>query len=372
MTAGPYIPSCDGLCLGGLSDVPVNADNENGSALKTAGIPTTRDFTITTPTAYADQEILTYTVTSNGLPAGGTWDWVLIQNDKGQVRLWKDAKKSATLSVPNGATTFTFSVEGTHESAAAGDITLFFSYTANGTVYDSNTLKITVTPVVNSFTVTPAAGQNINFVDQTPTGLQGLTAQGIVDGTFKFGEVVNADIVNGPRVSMYFVQNLTEVKNGANGSAAGIVYTAASGLANLNYVPDTTQNPPLTFPCLDSLSNKPTDYGDFTTNATPTGVIIQGDDSPRLGGNKNNDKIAIIDFQNSYRVYLVAQFGDGSLYSVGYINWKANFWADTNVPTKGVSVIRDPKGVTADATWTVSNLDPQTNPPTANKGLIWK
>jgi hypothetical protein len=52
--------------------------------------------------------------------------------------------------------------------------------------------------------------------------------------------------------------------------------------------------------------------------------------------------------------------------------WEGNFWADTNVPTKGVSVIRDPNGVTSDANWTVSNLDPQTNPPIANKGLIWK
>jgi hypothetical protein len=366
--------------------VPVNADNDNGSVFKAPGIPTTRDLNSFKTLTKVDPELqqVNIAVTPGGvLP--GSFRLTFSTAGTGSVRLWTDANK--TSQIVYGATWLSrllppsFFVEGLKSTTATQGpggpstpldvtISLVYSVASGGSV--TGKVDLAVTPVVNSFTVTPAAGQNINFIELAPMGPQGLTAQAIVGGAFQPGEVVKADVRNGSNVTMHFVQNITEAKNGANGSAAGFVYTAASSLANLNLVPDTTQNPTLTFPCLDSLSNSPTDYHNFTTTATATGVVIQGDDSPGAWGPNNNDKLAIIDYRLSFRVYLVAEYADGSLYSLGYINWVANFWADTNVPGTGVSVIKVPKGVTADATWTASNVDPaQTNPPIYNNGMTY-
>jgi hypothetical protein len=140
--------------LTGPSSVPVNADNDNGSAV-TNGIPTQRDFNVS-PLTKADPDLLQATITAAGVAGGGTWQENLTQNGKGKISLWTDAKKSATFTTPpagNGSTTFY--IEGTHESAAAGDVTLWFVYTVNNVSYPSATLTITVTPLIEEFTVSP-------------------------------------------------------------------------------------------------------------------------------------------------------------------------------------------------------------------------
>src|ERR1700687_4748505 len=169
------------VTLSGSSNVPVNADDDNGSAV-TNGIPTQRDFIVAPmPNGTTDKDILPYTVCASGVPAGGTWQMFLTQTGKGKVSLWTDATKKAAFTVPQGVVGFGFSIEGTHESAAAGDISLWFAYTVNGVSYPTNTIAITVTPLINSFAVTPGKdagdpnGQNIVFVNGI-NGNQGLKA----------------------------------------------------------------------------------------------------------------------------------------------------------------------------------------------------
>src|SRR5258708_7593593 len=99
-------PATGVASLCGPSEVPVNADDDNGSTV-TTGIPTQRDFILAGPTSFLDQDIKQYTVSTSGLPAGGTWQMTLTQNGKGQVKLWKDSMKNA-FSIPIGVTTFNF------------------------------------------------------------------------------------------------------------------------------------------------------------------------------------------------------------------------------------------------------------------------
>src|SRR5439155_26647002 len=119
------------------------------------------------------------------------------------------------------------------------------------------------------------------FVDQNPVdGLEGLVAKvppNTPGATFNAG--VTRTNLSGNEV---FIQNFISVTNGFNGSAAGWVYTAASGLANENLVPINGTS----FPYLD----EPTTMGppppalpaynyqfNYTTNTADTQVATDID-----------------------------------------------------------------------------------------------
>jgi len=168
--------------------VPVNADDDNGSGV-TFGIPAKRDFDVS-PLQVNDPELLPGTLEGVGLPAGGTWVVTSYSTGgTGQIRLWIDQKKTAPFC-PGGLGPFGFDVEGAHESSAIGDVTVSATYIAPSGVSWNDTVSITVTPVINSFGVTVAGGdngQNVNYTmgNDGSNGLWAKTPNGNASASFK-------------------------------------------------------------------------------------------------------------------------------------------------------------------------------------------
>jgi hypothetical protein len=284
----------------------VNADNDNGSNIITTpsggftGLPTQRDFNVTHLNS-DDNDMLTATVTANNIAGGGTWTTTLTQNGKGQVSLWQDPKKdNAFTGPPAGATTATFYIEGTHESAAAGDVTLKFKYTLNGISYTSPTLAITVTPLITAFTVTPAGGangQNIIFTNGVD-GSGGLSArpQPNVAGITYSSTVTQSALRTGQNGALSggykYVQNFTNVVNGNNGTRNG--NGAAVGWLYQNNTAQVLQLQNGNFPVLDKLNTGGDQHydADFNSQPSPDGstVTITADDAPSTGNPANGNQ----------------------------------------------------------------------------------
>jgi hypothetical protein len=180
------IPLTGGITLN-MSNafVPVNTDDYNGSPV-TNGIPQQRDFSVA-PLPVADPNLISGTVQGwgsvNTLP--GTWSISVSSTDAGSAALWIDQKKTAPFTSANCPGTFY--VEGVHESPVVNDLTIKATYTfTNGGAKVTSNLPFTVTPVINAFSVTPAAAPNIFFTNQGPpaNGLNGLEsgAPGVAPG----------------------------------------------------------------------------------------------------------------------------------------------------------------------------------------------
>ena len=379
------------VILTGPADVPVNADNDNGSKV-TNGIPAQRDFNVQ-PLANADPDLQQATVTAAGAPAGGTWTEHLTQNGVGQIALWTDAKKSAAFTVPGGLTA-TFYIEGTHESGKAGDVTLWFSYTVNGVSYPSNTLTITVTPLITAFTVTPAGGangQNIIFRNGVD-GSGGLSArpQPNVAGNTYSSTATQTGLRAGQNGGYKYVQNFLGVVNGNNGTH--LFNGAAVGWLNLNQNTGAVlqlQNPINLanggYPILDKVNagGDQSYDSDFvpTPSADGTTVTITATDSPRTGvpvinGVNWGPTGIAVDALYQPRTYVAWEWtglGGGNqapvFYFLAYYNWQANFYGTASTGNPPIDTINVLHGVTADANYTRSNADPPTTAMDPNR--IW-
>jgi hypothetical protein len=368
----------------GTTLIPVNADNDNGSKWKSAAlpfIPSTRDFdAVNLPVD--DPELIPVTVTIGGGYAG-TLSVSDYAPGEATVAFWADKKKQAAFAskaVPagNDPATVTFYVEGTHESLYAGDtvrIDLTFTLTDTPQVSVQRSDTVQVAPIINSFTAT-IPNPSVRFVNLGPPadGLAGLIASK-PDGAGGFipGIVFNADITNGP-LTIKDVGNFRDVVNKANGTAAGGVFVAGSGLANQNYLPNVGSG--FTFPGLDSFNpDDPTDSGDLFTSTPnpPNGVLIRSEDSPSTGWPANSDKLDTMDVKYLPREYLVVRYADKSIYPIAYWDWNVNFYATTNVAGKGVSVIAAASKVSTEGDFVRSNADPlKTAGPIFNGNTGWR
>ena len=80
-------------------------------------------------------------------------------------------------------------------------------------------------------------------------------------------------------------------------------------------------------------------------------------DSPQTGNPANSPSATSIDYREYFTAYLVANYPDGSIYAIANRKWDVNFWADTNNPVTGVTVIRAPNGTTV-GSLSYSNANP--------------
>jgi hypothetical protein len=366
------------VCLAAPGYVPVNADNTNNSAV-TNGIPAQRDFNVApmvdaqTHQLVNDTDLLAATLTADRTLPAGTWSTTITYTPPGaQIALWTNQMKTANFS-PNGLGTMRFYIEGVHESTRLNDVTLTFQYTVgtppNQTIYSASA-KITVTPLINSFTVTGAAGQNINFVDQNPVdGLKGLAAEILPNtpgATFNAG--VTRTNLNGKEV---FIQNIYAVTNAPHGGAAGWVFTKASGLASENDVPINGT----AFPYLDSRQAVSPEYNlnfNYTTNTADTQVATDNDSPATDSVAMNSDKTEVIDEVIGLQLYLLWKYPSGVYYPIANILWDVWFYANTNVPNKGVSNILITNGVSAGAFGADNTVPEKMAPPFFNGNVDWR
>jgi hypothetical protein len=169
------------------------------------------------------------------------------------------------------------------------------------------------------------------------------------------------------------MQDIREFQNGANGSAAGGVFVAGSGLANQNILPKV--GPGFTYPGLDVLDpGDPTSVSGFTSTPNPPdGVTVHMDDSPETGWPANPDKLDAIDVKYSFRTYLVVLYPDETIYPIAYWDWEANCYATMNAPGLGVTWMEAASKVTAADSWVRSNADPlKTASPIFNYSIEWR
>jgi hypothetical protein len=207
-------------------------------------------------------------------------------------------------------------------------------------------------------------------------GLQAFVPGATPIPGIKFEAVVTSGSLN-----VKYSQNMLSVVNGANGSGAAVVYTAASGLASVNVVPKP--NSGLTFPALDvQNANDPTSLIGFTstaganntatltmTDSPMTGTTSARDGAPGRGDALMTDKI---DLKKNLRLYIVVQYADGSLYAVANWDWYANFYATMNQQFRGVTMIQPASKVDKIGNWILSNDNPKTAGPIYNGNVVYQ
>lgn len=110
----------------------------------------------------------------------------------------------------------------------------------------------------------------------------------------------------------------------------------------------------------------------------PDDVTVKFQDSPSTAGPSDpspliRSKLDKIDYEMLFRLYLVVQYADKSIYPIAYWDWGANFYATTNVPNSGVAVIDPASKVSKATNWVRSNGDPlKTAGPVRNGNVEWQ
>ena len=103
---------------------------------------------------------------------------------------------------------------------------------------------------------------------------------------------------------------------------------------------------------------------------TPNEQQVLAFDIPMSGFPPNSDDLMIIDVGFRFTLYLVWQFSDGTIYTLAKDNWNVVFAADTYVPGRGVTHVRDESGVFADQNYEVTHMIvPKRTGPIANSLL---
>jgi hypothetical protein len=387
---GPLATTCN-VVLNAPAFIPVNADDDNGSQV-TNGIPAQRDFNVW-PIPGGDPELQSASVTVNcNVP--GELAWSAYQIGTGRIALWTDNTKSAPVAsawqVPPGQHTYTFSIEGAHESSFLNDVTLDFGFTFNITGTPQvvpASQDMTVTPLINSFAVTPAGGttgQNIFFTSGN-NGNMGLAA-GQVDaaGTptvfTKFTASVNDTNLPG---ALTFVQNIENVQNGVNGPGGGTTYknqpvgwlydaTGPAGAANLVVKNGSP------FPLLDIPSNATDpDYPFYFQIIQNDGTTysIQDLDSPTTGNPDGSEHGTAVDVKMSFTLWLLWRYDKDVngvprkvYYPIAKYNWTTAFLGTAQGGTAPINTIQILHGVTADPNYTPPNLPPDTMSSSNSRG----
>jgi hypothetical protein len=361
--------------------IPVDGSDYNGSPLVNnaagvaqTGIPTLRDFNATN-LPVVDPNLIPMTIAINDINKAGTLEIFQVGTSAGQVSFWADQKKTPLnpnpIPIPSTNTTWTGTVyiEGTHESAALNDVQVEVAFAStDSTEYASSFTNVTVAPVLNSST-TVIPTPSVSFKNQNPVnGVGGLIAQSAAGAIAGF--ILISNVTNGP-LTMGYVQDVINIQNGANGSAAGVVYTGASGFVNQNLLP--TPESKLTWPGLDSYSDNPTN-NTTTVTAGPAGsgtVNVNFFDPPSTGmpgdDPAHGQAANFLDIKDSFQIWLVVQYIDANktIYPIANLTWSANFYATINAPNAGVSQLSPLSVVTATALQS-SNANPvQTGGPIA-------
>jgi hypothetical protein len=327
----PGVNAKDLVAKGGF--IPINADNDNGSAV-TNGKPAVRDFDRLTAMAAADLDLKEIKVTINAAAAmPGTF--VLSKTDN--LRLWTDQKKTKQIT-PGDFTQATLPktifVEGIKPSTKLKDSWVRIAYTpAAGDTFKASTAQIdlSVTPFLLALTGQPRfifpRTRNVPGFGETLTGLSTagffggmtVTARGHTEGA--------------TRGQLAFIQN-GSVKNGKDG---GLAFTAKSklkthdlklfdGVKEKTWVLDTGPDSPLYYPSDEVGGNLPGE----SSRMMP--------DSPNFGISYRSNPVDSVHAENlnvtyQYKTWAVWAMPEGTdtlWYPLGVLSWEVGWRGEKN------------------------------------------
>ncbi len=353
--------------------IPVNANDDNGSPWVAGqpGIPTVRDYDITTPTAFADPQLIPVSVTVNNPAVALLWVSTYCPGEA-TISLWKDQQKSGEFTVGGispANNTVTFYVEGTHQSSTTADYAYInLQYTPPGGDTITKQIQVLVTPILLSYVGT-TPNPNVTFINGI-NGLEGIQAQNPAGAVGQVsGITLKANVQTSSCEFMNFIQNATGDTNGANGGTGDGGVWLNDGATIYDLIP----NDGLNFPFLDTpQGNAP---GNPYMPSVGAGNLYITADSPQLQA-KNpavSATVSTIDLGESYSTYLVVKYADNSIYPIACLDWSVNFYATTWVQNQGVTVINPASGVSignSSSVWGDSGL--VTGGPTAVQATHWE
>jgi hypothetical protein len=335
--------------------------------------------------AIPDPELMqaTVTVTNPGMPAGPIQVFVIYSDFYGSVpggliRLWRDQTKENAIplwDVGNGVyqgslptfPTCTFYIEGIRPSRQGGnDVMLKVKYQGmpgpgqqDPPPPAEDQKSLTVTPVVQEFSVNPKDPDNTSWLKNENGVIFGISsgeqADGELQGSTKPGVKYTADLnVKGIGGKGMFLQNVTMLSH-AN---------PAVELTNGNKYNPYFQNQG--FPLLDAPE------GDIFY-PTQNGVVYDSNrqmiwsvDTPGLGHIGFAGNLSSMDATFQARMYLVWEFPDPDLtiYTLAWADWQVVFQASTGAGGLQLS----PNSVVSAEPKLLSNWDPATiSPPPYNR-----
>jgi len=398
--------------------VRINGDNDNGSSW-VAGtsntIPTVRD--LQTQPVPNENDLLVLQISAQPDDLEGEFRLQVTYTGEGRIKFWDTMSKQVEISLAGGQTTFQpgdlpdqLYVEGTENSAALRDVEIELEFVPAGEQGGtcSDKVKLSVTPVVTSFTAATANQMLIAQVNP-PEGPIVYTPVGSPDTNGGIDFNASVIITNAGSGQLYIVQN-------ALGATGGITFTPASGLDPVTLTPagenftdlngneqydigepftdlngngkwDSAEefqdanfngqyDPQMPFPLLDAAANPPP-----ATNIFAHGPgDVQGQTATVVGADQpmiqlpNPFQIQSIDHFITMETWVVWVLEDGSIWPMASIKWEV-FYEAVRVPIQGGGEQLVPgsnAGVTANP-MTYNHSMPTVVPPVANlAGFLWE
>ncbi len=411
------------LTLTGESFVPVNANKTNGSRWQSftdsdpsdksfgppqtrdkVGLPLIRDFNVSpmrdlsgwdgslppppiTGPFIADPELKAFTASLNN--AGVTQIAYRVTytsaTEGGRVQLWQEATKENPVAVAGSdnlgfwgalpaSPSCTFFVEGTSPSTVLDDVSITI-HTPERQVGPppirvipafTTTKMLSVTPIVNAFSITLKNPPATTFVKRGNGDVIGMTsgrqsADGVQNGpaSGEIGAKFSADLIrSGIQGEGRFIHIINAFDNGLPNNKA---MTISNGLS-MGWGPKSGYSLPL----VDSVAGaEPFYYIILSSTNTADRHVFESEDTPAFGvttDEMGTSTMTKFDLTFKATLNLVWKFaGDGTVYNLAEIGWQTIFRA--SLDAQGV-LTRDAASVTsitrpaAPATYTVTNGDP--------------
>jgi len=272
-----------------------------------------------------------------------------------------------------------FFVEGTEPSAALRENTITLQYFYINpfgmlTAAARDDVKVTVTPVIDRFTVTKGnVGVNGVRFKLGNNGLFGIQAgDPIRNGP---GVLFDATLItNGVTGSATYIQNILAMENGTIANHAGAyIYADPARTVGRNVLAKGQ------FPSLDKLGERqppPPDYSNppirnrFNVGALRKEQDKLGDSPstvyqiPQKLPRQNYPGPALlrdVDMRYKFKTYLVWRFGQpdqGIIYTLATFDWRVDYLADTFIVNQWVTRIAPGSGIFVDPNFTRTHNDP--------------
>lgn len=231
-------------------------------------------------------------------------------------------------------------------------------------------LSVSLLPTI-SFVAPPAPDQNGNLGNDGRRGvMSGRRAAANLPAKNAF-ELNGEVITEGIRIARV-VQTL-DIDSGHHGTGGtyidvnGVQYKYGIDPNDLTLV--TPSGMRSSFPLVDGATSASAPFYDNSTTSAlqpgrnpgdPPFRNLRAVDSPGLiiGDILFGESVTSIDALFSFKVYVVAEYDDKSIYTIAAYDWRANFYATTRVAGRGVTVIQADSMVTGDSGPRRSHLDP--------------